>query len=207
MSEHLEFISENISQWSAVSKVTPEIQKKEIRPFVILSLKELEGIEDERLSSLMNAEKFAAVRAIVRHFARLRSATKSLWGQDDVKTFLDGLRFSPECTSELSVLLCTEKLYENIPKHLRMKPGVVSLQWKIDVSLSQSTIETENPSPQRRKEIMHTLTHVIVTFVLTDGQIRTYRLSISQFHELRYVIASALKNMIILERRKCMKKE
>lgn len=92
MSEHLELISENISQWSAVSKITPEIQKKEIRPFVILSLKELEGIEDERLSSLMNAEKFAAVRAIVRHFARLRSATKSLWGQDDVKTFLDGLR-------------------------------------------------------------------------------------------------------------------
>lgn len=35
MSEHLELISENISQWSAVSKITPEIQKKEIRPFVI----------------------------------------------------------------------------------------------------------------------------------------------------------------------------
>ncbi|CAH0757645.1 unnamed protein product [Diatraea saccharalis] len=135
MSQQLELLTENSHQWITVSFVTPEIQKKEIKPFVILALKELEGKPDARTSSLVNADKFAAVREVVRHFARLRSATKEAWGQDDVLNFLEGLRFSPECVTELASLLCVDKIYENIPTHLRMKPGLASMQWKIDISL------------------------------------------------------------------------
>ncbi|XP_026747904.1 uncharacterized protein LOC113508923 [Trichoplusia ni] len=207
MSQQLELLTENPTQWTPVSLLTPEIQKKEIKPFVILALKELEGNPDSRTSSLMNTDKFSAVREIVRHFARLRSATKEPWGQEDVQTFLEGLRFSPDCVTEFTTLLCTEKMYENIPLHLRVKPGLVSLQWKIDISLSQSTIAAEKPSPQRSKEIMHRDTYIILTLQLTDGRTLMYRLSIHKFHELRFTIASALKSIIVLERRKCMKKE
>ncbi|XP_075989670.1 COMM domain containing 5 Like Sm protein 4 [Anticarsia gemmatalis] len=199
MSQQLELLTESPAQWTTVSLLTPEIQKKEIKPFVILALKELEGNPDSRTSSLMNADKFSAVREVVRHFARLRSATKDAWHLDDVQTFLEGLRFSPDCVAELTSLLCMDQMYSNIPTHLRVKPGLLSLQWKIDVSLSQST-------QQRNKESLQRTTYVILTIKLTDGQTNTYRLSIDKFQALRYSVASALKSMIVLERRNCMRK-
>ncbi|XP_030030757.2 uncharacterized protein LOC115447702 [Manduca sexta] len=207
MSEQLELLTESPSHWTTVSYVTPEIQKKEIKPFVVLALKELEGNPDSRTSSLMNADKFSAVRAVVRHFARLRSATKEPWKQEDVTMFLEGLKFSPECTAEFTNLLCTEEMYENVPKHLRVKPGLLSLQWRIDMSLCQSNAQAESPTPQRLKELFHNFTYVILTLQLTDGTTTTYRLSIQKFHEIRYTVASALKNLIVMEKRKCMRKE
>ncbi|XP_023947432.1 COMM domain-containing protein 5 [Bicyclus anynana] len=206
MSQQLELLTESASQWNAVAFVTPEIQKKEIKPFVLLALKELEGNPDSRTSSLLNGDKFSAVRSVVRHVARLRSASKEPWGEDDMRLFLEGLRFSPDCASELMALLCTDQIYNNLQKHLRVKPGLLSLQWKIDVSLSQSTIQSENADKARSKEIMHRDTLVILTLTLTNGQTNIYRLSILKFHELRYVIASALKSMIVLKR-KCMRKD
>ncbi|KAL4702186.1 hypothetical protein ACJJTC_013982 [Scirpophaga incertulas] len=204
-SMQLELLTENPSQWNAINFVTPEIQKKEIKPFVLLALKELEGNPDSRTSSLMNADKFAAVREVVRHFARLRSAIKEPWAHEDARLFLEGLRFSPECIGELVVLVCADKIYETMPTHLRVKPGLLSMQWRIDMSLSQSNIRSENATLERAKEIMRRDVHIIVVFNLTDGQTRTYRMSVSKFHELRFVIASALKNIIVLDRRKCMR--
>ncbi|CAG4938859.1 unnamed protein product [Parnassius apollo] len=116
-------------------------------------------------------------------------------------------RFSPECTEELTTLLCTDKIYENIPKHMRVKPGMVNMQWKIDISLCQNNIQAENANHERCKEILQRDTHIILTFQLTDGKTITYRLSIAKFHELRYTIASALKSMIVLEKRKCMSRD
>ncbi|KAJ0169678.1 hypothetical protein K1T71_014863 [Dendrolimus kikuchii] len=127
--------------------------------------------------------------------------------QGDVQLFLEGLKFSPECITELSTLLCTDQMYVNIPKHLKMKPGIASLAWRIDVSLSQTNITSENPSDQRKKEILYHNTYVILILELTDGQTQTFRLSIPKFQELRFVIANALKTMIVLEKRKCMRKE
>lgn len=60
---------------------------------ITVAIKELEGKPDSRTSSLMNADKFAAVRAVVRHLARSRSATKRPWSNEDVVTFLEGLRY------------------------------------------------------------------------------------------------------------------
>ncbi|CAB3238208.1 unnamed protein product [Arctia plantaginis] len=205
MSQQLELLTESPSQWTTVSLLTPEIQRKEIKPFVILALKELEGKPDIRTSSLMNADKFSAVREVVRHFARLRSATNEPWLHEDVKLFLEGLRFSPECVTEFATLLCTDKMYDSAPAHLRVKPGLVSMKWKIDISLSQSTHFNSSLSHQS-KEIHSQHVFVILTFQLTDGQIHTYRLSINKFHELRYTVASALKAMIVLEKRNCMRK-
>ncbi|XP_072946965.1 uncharacterized protein LSm-4 [Epargyreus clarus] len=207
MSQQLELLTESPSQWVTVSFVTPEIQKKEIKPFVALALKELEGTPDSRTASLMSTDKFSAVRSVVRYVARLRSATREPWDEGDVRTFLEGLRFSQDCITELSTLLCVDSLYENIPRHLRVKPGVISMQWKIDVSLSQTNIQADNASEIRTKEILHRDTYIILIFELTDGRTNIYRLSINKFHEMRYNIASALKSMIVLEKRKCMRRD
>ncbi|XP_026760238.2 uncharacterized protein LOC113519379 [Galleria mellonella] len=207
MSQQLELLTENPSQWATVMFITPDIQKKEIKPFVVLALKELEGNPDSRTSSLMNADKFSAVRSVVRHVARSRSATKESWYEEDVRAFLEGLRFNADCVTELTSLLCLDKMYDNIPTHLRVKPGLVSLQWKIDISLGQANISSENADSQRANEIMRRDTHIILILTLTNGQTNTYRMSISKFHELRYTVACALKSMIVLEKRKCMRKE
>ncbi|XP_048480074.1 COMM domain-containing protein 5-like [Plutella xylostella] len=207
MSQQLELLTENPGQWTAVLYVTPEIQKKEIKPFVALSIKELEGTPDSRTSSLVNVDKFAAVRAVVRHVARSRTATKEPWQLDDVQTFLEGLRFTPECIAELSPLLCADQIYSALPRHLRVLPGLAGLQWRIDVSLSQSNLATATDSPTPANQIYARSTHVILTLQLTDGQTTTYRLSIAKFHELRYVVASCLKSVIVLERRKCMRRD
>ncbi|CAG9577559.1 unnamed protein product [Danaus chrysippus] len=205
MSQQLELLTESTSQWISVSYVTPEIQMKEIKPFVALAVKELEGNPDSRISNLMNVNKFAAVRAVVRHVSRLRSAIKEPWNKSDLQTFLESLRFSSDCARELSSLLCSDVIYEKMPKHLTVKPGILSLTWKIDVSLSQSNISSENADGDQAKKIMFRDTRVILLFKLTNGQTYTCRLSVSKLHELRYVVASALKCMIVLEKRKCMR--
>ncbi|OWR50010.1 hypothetical protein KGM_213287B, partial [Danaus plexippus plexippus] len=69
----------------------------------------------------------------------------------------------------------------------------------------QSNISSEDADREQAKRIMYRDTKVILLFKLTDGQTHTCRLSVSKFHELRYVIASALKYMIVLEKRKCMR--
>ncbi|CAF4913871.1 unnamed protein product [Pieris macdunnoughi] len=207
MSHQLELLTENPLQWTTVSLITPEIQKKEIKPFVLLALKELEGNPDSRMRNLMNADKFSAVRSVVRHVSRLRSAHREPWVEEDVQLFLESLKFNMECVSELTTLLCTDKIYTNLQRHLRIKPGIESLQWKIDVSMSQNNIRHENPTAERRKEILYRDTLVILTLCLTDGKKYIYRLTLSKFHELRYLIASALKSMIVLEKRKCMRRD
>ncbi|KPJ00408.1 hypothetical protein RR46_06998 [Papilio xuthus] len=163
MSQQFELLTESPGQWTSASYVIPEIQKKEIKPFVVLSLKELEGNPDSRTSSLTNSNKYSAVREVVRHVARSRSATKEPWCATDVRNFLE--------------------------------------------NLNQNNIEAENANPERCKEITQRDTHIILILKLTDGQTKTYRLSIAKFHELRYVIASALKSMIVLEKRKCMRQD
>nr|XP_032528108.1 uncharacterized protein LOC116778273 [Danaus plexippus plexippus] len=100
-----------------------------------MAVKELEGKPDSRISNLMNVNKFAAVRAVVRHVSRHRSAIKGPWNKSDLQAFLESLRFSADCAHELSSLLCSDIIYENMPKHLTVKPSIVSLKWKIDVSL------------------------------------------------------------------------
>ncbi|XP_068627338.1 uncharacterized protein LSm-4 [Battus philenor] len=207
MSQQYELLSESPGQWMPALYVIPEVQKKEIKPFVILSIKELEGKPDGRISSLTNSDKFSAVRAVVRHVARSRSATKEPWNMTDMRNFLENLKFSPECAEELSMLLCTEQIYENIPRHLLVKPGLVNMSWKIDISLCQKNIKLENANPERCKQIMQRDTHIILVLKLNNGQTNTYRLSVAKFHELRYTIASALKSLIVLEKRKCMRKD
>nr|XP_032528112.1 uncharacterized protein LOC116778276 [Danaus plexippus plexippus] len=165
MSQQLELLTESSSQWISVSYITPEIQMKEIKPFVALAVKELEGKPDSRISNLMNVNKFAAVRAVVRHVSRHRSAIKGPWNKSDLQAFLESL----------------------------------------SIFSSQSNISSEDADREQAKRIMYRDTKVILLFKLTDGQTHTCRLSVSKFHELRYVIASALKYMIVLEKRKCMR--
>lgn len=57
-----------------------------------MALKELEGTPDSRTSSLLNGDKFSAVRLVVRHVTRLRSATKESWSDIDMRVFLEGLK-------------------------------------------------------------------------------------------------------------------
>ncbi|CAG4971150.1 unnamed protein product [Parnassius apollo] len=92
MSQQLELLLDSQGQWTSALYVIPEVQKKEIKPFIILTLKELEGNPDSRTSNLTNSKKFAAVRAVVRHVARSRSATKEPWNAEDIRTFLENLR-------------------------------------------------------------------------------------------------------------------
>lgn len=81
----MSFVKEPVS-----AHFTPDNSNSNFFP---VALKELEGNPDSRTSSLMKTDKFSAVREVVRHFARLRSATKEPWGQEDVRTFLEGLRY------------------------------------------------------------------------------------------------------------------
>lgn len=70
---------------------------------------------------------------------------------------------------------------------------------------SSQSAHSNSSSSQQSKEIHSQHVFVILTFQLTDGQTHTYRLSINKFHELRYTVASALKSIIVLEKRNCMR--
>jgi hypothetical protein len=62
-------------------------------------------------------------------------------------------------------------------------PGVADLSWRVDVAISSSKLSrVMKPS-------------VLMQLSLTDGSVRTFEVSMEQFHKLRYNVAKVLKDM------------
>mmetsp|Transcript_12323 Transcript_12323/g.16631 ORF Transcript_12323/g.16631 Transcript_12323/m.16631 type:complete len:150 (+) Transcript_12323:55-504(+) len=72
-------------------------------------------------------------------------------------------------------------------------PRIHHVQWRVDVTISTSSLErVMRPS-------------VMMRLALSDGQIKTFEMSIEQFHKLRYSVARVLRNMQEIERNPIMR--
>ena len=67
-------------------------------------------------------------------------------------------------------------------------PRLDGLQWRVDVAISSSSLlRVFRPS-------------IMMAMTLSDGQMKTFDVSVDQFHTLRYNVAKVLREMQELER-------
>jgi len=72
-------------------------------------------------------------------------------------------------------------------------PQIENFKWRVDVGISTSVLNRVlEPT-------------VLMEMTLTDGNIRTFEVPVSKFHELRYNVAFVLKEMEDLEKRSILK--
>lgn len=72
-------------------------------------------------------------------------------------------------------------------------PRLDNLQWRVDVAISSSSLlRIFRPS-------------ILVQIALSDGRMRTFDVTVEQFHKLRYNVAKALRDMQELERHPIMR--
>ena len=72
-------------------------------------------------------------------------------------------------------------------------PRLEQLHWRIDVAISSSSLlRVFRPS-------------ILLQMTLSDGRMKTFDVSIEQFHQLRYNVAKVLRDMQELERHPIMR--
>lgn len=72
-------------------------------------------------------------------------------------------------------------------------PSLDRLQWRVDVAISTSSIA----------RILKPV--IMLQLTLSDGSVKTFEVSVSQFHELRFNAALVLKEMEIVEQKNIFK--
>ena len=79
------------------------------------------------------------------------------------------------------------------PARPRFFPRVTNLKWRVDVSISTSSLErVMKPS-------------VMMEWTLDDGRVKTFEMDVAQFEKLRYDVARLLRNMQEIERHPIMR--
>ncbi|XP_066999123.1 COMM domain-containing protein 5 isoform X2 [Anabrus simplex] len=151
----------------------------------------------EKLQSQVNAidqvyELYAAVLNIVRSFMRLPPGHMKV---ENFKEDLRDLKFPEDSISDFVNVLYGPKreiLDNNLSKsdfYLKLE----NLKWQVDITISSSVL-SRVLEPSIRFEM-----------ILNNGRRCIFEVSISKFHELRFSVASVLKEIESLEKRKFLK--
>jgi hypothetical protein len=143
----------------------------------------------EASSGIQNAKHFrvlyTALSIVLR--AGIRQRRKKTANAEDMKR----LHFPAPCVKMLIEAFAANRgLLEEAVRHDRVRfPSIADFSWRIDVTISTCALSRVlRPS-------------VLCRMTLTNGSIRTFEMSVEQFHQLRYKVARALKHTRGLEKR------
>jgi len=137
-----------------------------------------EGLEDGKESARM---LFAGLLTI------LRTAIRDKLPEDTFKQDLGQLQMPGELVTDLATALKRSQGENIVEKHVSF-PQLVSLDWRVDVTISTS-------------EMQRVLKPSILMRMQDDsGKIRTFELNTEQFHKLRYSVSRVLKEFDTLEK-------
>lgn len=153
------------------------------RPALVLAVQELSsgGLNAEAQSQL---EKDPSLHALVDGvLAVLKCAVRLRVKETDVLKDLIMFAFPKPCADLLSqtVKERRQQLEEQAGHHLEAFPTLKSLEWRVDVTISTTSLS---------RAFMPT---VLMQLTLSDKSMYTFELSIDRFHQLRYNVAKALK--------------
>jgi hypothetical protein len=80
------------------------------------------------------------------------------------------------------------------PDGLLALPTITDCRWRLDVTVSTSALSRSfQPS-------------VLMSLTFSDGQVRTFAVSVAQLHQLRYLLARSLRDLSLLEAKREKKK-
>ena len=132
---------------------------------------------------------FTGLQAIIR--TAIRTRTKASVVEKD----LTEMNIPPPAVALIGALLKRERMdleTRSLTNRTRF-PRLGGLQWRVDVAISSSSLlRVFRPS-------------IMVQMALSDGRIKTFDVSVEQFHQLRYNVAKVLRDMQELERHPIMR--
>lgn len=133
---------------------------------------------------------FGGLLTLVQTILRVKSDSVK---ENDLRLCLKTLKFTEDCSNEFinSFLENRGQLYAkksfgyDSPYFFRVK----KLDWRIDITVSSSSLSKSFD------------TVIIVQLLFTNGESRSFELSISKFHLLRLYVASLLKEFQVFEKK------
>lgn len=134
---------------------------------------------------------FAGVIKLLRCASRQVSLKPEFFKED-----LQMLRLSPEVVNDLHAAAFKRKKQPRATSdsllHVRL-PQLTNLRWRVDVTISNSSLS----------RVLEPF--LLMELTLSNGTVRSFEIPVSKFHELRYNVATVLKEMEDLEKRSILK--
>lgn len=183
-------------------KILPEIEKgvfRQILTALLSHVLESEELNHQRLHQLADAS--TSVEKLIRVFAGLDVIVRSALRQSGLKpeVFKEDLlelKMKPEVANDLMSALFGGKrpeleraLLSNVPTF----PRLSALSWRLDVTIANSTLS----------RVLEP--HIELTLTLDDGEVRKFGVNQTKFQQLRFAVASMLRQMESLENRSIFK--
>lgn len=135
---------------------------------------------------------YALVFSVMKmFFYHLPSAVKP----ESLKDELKDLRFPNASVLDLVSVLTGPRaaILSGIASKRSLLPKLVSVDWRINITIASSySSRVLEPS-------------ITLDISLSNNEKRQFELSVSKFHHLRYVVASVLKEMALLEKKRFFK--
>lgn len=185
-----------------LSKLTPDVRKNVFRCMLQLAINSLEGkdipegaldsVQGQDISLSQLYESYAGIHNLIQSFISLPQGSVN---SDHLKEGLKEVKFPDECQTDLINILygpkrlaldeknCQDSFYLKLEK----------LRWRVDITISSSVLSRVlEPS-------------ILFEMTLSNGEKKTFEVSISKFHQIRYSVASILKEMGLMEKKKLFK--
>ncbi|XP_003424560.1 COMM domain-containing protein 5 [Nasonia vitripennis] len=180
------------------TKHISELKQTVVRPLLQLAVKAIdqEYIEEGALEIVSKNfdipqaivdEWYAAVLIILKLHLRSPSITIK---PAEFKQCLQELKFSPECIQDIFSVLTGSKrpdLMRNFSNKVQFLPHLHACKWRVDIIISSSFMS----------KVLEP--HVLMEWILSNGESYTFELSLSRFHQLRHAVAKLLLEIQRLE--------
>ncbi|RDD38930.1 COMM domain-containing protein 5 [Trichoplax sp. H2] len=189
---------------SKMSKLLKKIDHSSYRKIVVAVVKDIEGDTSSyhRVLKEVKSEElpidnfniiFAGTKLLIASSIRLPDASLK---SEVFETDLQQMRIPDEVIPYLR-----DAVYGSRRKYMESEilnstchfPRCQSLRWRVDVTISTSTISRS------------LVPNLLLELTLSNGKIFTFEVSVAKFHELRYNIAKVLKEMNSVENKNILK--
>lgn len=151
----------------------------------------LDHIQGQGHSLLQLHESYAGLLTLIQTFIRLPHGSVN---SDHLKEDLKEVKFPEECQTDLVNILYGPKrlVLDDISQdsfYLKME----KFRWRIDITISSSVLSRVlEPS-------------ILFDMILSNGERKTFEVTIPKFHQIRYSVTSVLKEMESMEKKKLFK--
>ena len=184
-------------------KIAPKLERTTLQKLIRLALSSTEGktVKPAMFEALVSPNItidtvhiiYAGALKIIQMAFRCSSTSLPV---EHFTSDLKSLNLGEEIISDLSAAIYGSRrsvletaTIKNVPKHVT----ITDFKWKIDVAISTTSLNRVlEPS-------------VSVRMTLSNGEVKCFEMTVAKFQELRYNVASVMKEMEHLEKRSILK--
>ncbi|XP_046985490.1 COMM domain-containing protein 5-like [Schistocerca americana] len=183
-------------------KLNSDDSRNGVRLLIQLAVRSLEGkpIQEGALTKVQIktvtcdelCELYALVLSVMKMFFYHQSSAVK---PETLKDELKDLRFPNASAQDLASVLTGPRaaILSGIASKCNILPKLISVDWRINITIA-SCYSSRVLEPS-----------VTLDISMSNNEKRQFEISVSKFHHLRYVVATVLKEMALLEKKRIFK--